>query len=211
MIRRYLISNHRNKKMNKKLSIVAGILAATVLFSFGRARASFPLPLSALAGNWAGQGSDTFSLCFNSGFSSLVDCSSAENTAFFSQVTVTQQTADSRGNSCATITATNSVEFPFPPTPANTFTQISVGKTTSYSQTTETGTVSFTNYNAGPGTFCNGAVLVNTGNAAPVLTGTTAFAISQFGNRADGIVQTAEAEPISYVDNYVGSGYLNRQ
>lgn len=199
--------------MNKNLSITTSILLAVILLSFGRAQAGgvFPPPLSGLAGNWAGQGSATFSICFNEDFSSVVDCSEAANTGFFSQVDVDQHTTDSKGNSCATDTISNSVEFPFPPNPANTFTAILVGKITSYNQATGTGSGSDTVYNAGPGTYCNGSVFVNTANASPIGTTTVAFVISQFGSRADGIVLTAQNEPISDLDNYVGSGYDNRQ
>jgi len=198
--------------MNTKFSIVAIMLVAAVLFSFGRAQAgSSPPPLNGLAGNYAGQGSGTFAVCFNSDFSAVEDCSTAPNAVFFSQVEITQSTQDTKGNSCQTITATNSPEFPSPAGPADTFVQINVWQTTSYNQATQTGIDSGTAYTGGPGTYCNGSVLVNTVGAAPTATVTEAFTVSQFGNRQDAIVQTFEAEPISYVGNLVFSGYQNRQ
>jgi hypothetical protein len=153
----------------------------------------------------------TYAVCFNSDFTEVVACSEAGATAFVSQVNVGQATVDTKGNSCGTSTVASSPEFPFPPSPADTFTQIVVGKTTSYNQATETGTSSFTVYNAGPGTDCNGSVFVNTANAPATGTGTEAFVASQFGNRLDAIIQTFYDEPLSDVDNLVGSGYSFRQ
>jgi hypothetical protein len=51
----------------KKLSIVASLMAAGVLLSFGQAQAQPPygLPLAALAGDWAGPTSGTYSVCYN--------------------------------------------------------------------------------------------------------------------------------------------------
>src|SRR5271163_2445287 len=98
-------------KMKIKPSIVASVLTAAVLFSFGWAQAGFyGLPLSALAGAWAGQGSGTFAVCFNSDFSATEDCSTAPETAFFSQVAIGQATQDTKGNFCQTVTGAYSVE-----------------------------------------------------------------------------------------------------
>jgi hypothetical protein len=60
--------------MKTKISIVATMLAAVVLFGFGWAQAA-QFPLAWLAGNWAGQNSATYSVCFNSGFTAVEDCS----------------------------------------------------------------------------------------------------------------------------------------
>jgi hypothetical protein len=127
------------------------------------------------------------------------------------EVLVTEQTTDARCHFCQTETGTDSQEFPSPPGPANTFIQINVGKVSSYNQATETGTINANIYNGNGNTYCNGSVLVNTAGAAPAAISTAAFTISQFGNRIDAIVQTYQNEPISYLDNLVGSRYLNRQ
>ena len=199
--------------MIRKLSIVASILAATLLFSFGRAlaQASFPIPFSATPGNWSGQGSATFAVCYNADFSAFVDCDAAANTVFVSLVEVIQQTIGSNGNGCATITTTQSAEFPFPPFPAHVFNVIQTSKNNSYNPVTGSGTATTTNYPAGSGTYCNGSVLVNTAGALPEGTATATFAISQLGKHSNVVAQTAHVEPISYIDNAVGSGYLNRQ
>lgn len=197
--------------MNKKLSIIGTMLAASLL-TFGRARAgSLPVPLSPLAGNWAGQGSATFAICLSSDFSTVEDCSVAPNSIFVNEVLITQQTTDAKGHFCQTETGTDSQVFPSLPGPANTFVQINAGIVTRYNLATETGNVSATIYNGGNGTYCNGSVLVNTADAAPTAISTVAFTVSRFGNRIDAIVQTYQNEPISYLDNLVGSQYLNRQ
>jgi hypothetical protein len=70
-------------KMKRKSSIIAAILAAATLLTSGRAYAgSYVLPLSGLAGNWAGQGTAAFAVCLNSDFSAVEDCSVASNSIF---------------------------------------------------------------------------------------------------------------------------------
>jgi hypothetical protein len=199
--------------MKARVFIATMLAASTILFNVRMVHAQTPLglPLAALAGNWAGQGSATFSLCWNEDFTSLVDCDGAPNTAFYSEVYLTQQTTDTKGNTCATTTFTNSVEFPYPPDPAFVGNVIQVSKTTSYNPTTESGTAYVTSYNAGKGTYCYGPTFVNTGGAPPTGTGTTAFSISEHGNRGDGITLTIQNEPVADIDNFVGSGYVNRQ
>jgi hypothetical protein len=199
-------------KVKRNLSI-ASILLVGVLSSLSPARAQGPygLPLATLAGNWAGPSTATFALCFNSDFTSVVDCTEAANAPFFNQVSVIQQTNDAKGNFCATVTSTNSPEFPFPPGPAGTVTAIQVGKVTSYNPATESGTAQDTAYNAGPGTYCNGSVLVNTSGAAVTAVFTNAFTLSENGNRSDAIVLTWASEPISDVANLVASAYVHRQ
>jgi hypothetical protein len=187
-------------------------MAAGVLLSFGQAHAQPPygLPLAALAGNWAGPTSGTYSVCYNSHFTAVEDCSTAPNAVFYSQVVLDQFTQDTKGNSCHTQRATISPEFPSPGGPAVILTSILAGKTTSYNRATETGIVYFTVYSPGPGTYCNGSILMNAG-ADPIGVATVAFTVSQSGNRQDTIVQTFKAEPISDAGNLVVSGYVNRQ
>jgi hypothetical protein len=199
-------------KMKRKLSIISAILAAATLFTSGLTHAgSYVLPLSGLVGNWAGQGTATFAVCLNSDFSAVEDCSIASNSIFVNEVLVTQQTTDAKGHFCQTETGADSQEFPSPPGSANTFIQINVGKVSSYNQATETGTINASIYDGDGDTYCNGSVLVNTVGAAPTAISTAAFTVSRFGNRIDAIVQTYQNEPISYLDNLVGSQYLNRQ
>ena len=199
--------------MNRKLVMVAIVLTATVLFSFGRARAqaSFPVSLAAPPGSWAGQGNATFTVCYNADFSDFADCASAGNTEFVSLVEVAQQTIAPNGNGCAAITTTQSAESAYPPFPAHVFNVIQTSQNTSFNVATGLGAATTTNYPAGPGTYCNGAMLVNTAGAVPEGTGIVTFVVSQKGNRSDAVLLTKVSEPVDYVDNYVGSGFLNRQ
>lgn len=194
--------------MIKKLSLAT--LLATVTLCGGLAQAQ-PNGFKQLAGNWAGAGSATFSVCFNTDFSAVEDCTTAPNSSFWNQSTITQGTNDTNGNGCSTVTATNSPQFPNPVFPANAFTTIQVTKTTSFNPSTGSGTFSFTNYPAGSGTSCSGYVFVNTGNASPTSTGTSAFVLSQHGSRSDGVVLTIVGAPISDIDNFVGGGFSLRQ
>ncbi|HTT76153.1 MAG TPA: hypothetical protein VMF50_09280 [Candidatus Binataceae bacterium] len=194
------------------IACVASVLTViVVLASLTPAQALPGLPLSALAGNWAGEGSSTFEVCFNSDFSAVEDCSTAPESAFYNETFVYQGTSDKSGNSCSTLSITNAPEFASPVTPANAFAVINVGKTTSYNQSTETGTVSFTSYNVGSGTSCNGSVLVNTANAQPTGTSTGSCAISQHGSRDDCVTTTLVNSPISDVGDYVGHNVAFKQ
>jgi hypothetical protein len=141
-----------------------------------------------------------------------VDCSEAANTVFWNETLLSQGTADQKGNGCFTIQVRNSPEFPFPPFPANAFTQIQTLKSTSYDPTTETGTNSFTVYNGGPGISCNGSVLVNQAGApeAGHGTGTTVFSRNG-GIRVDGLTNTFVSSPVNDIDNLVGLGASFKQ
>jgi hypothetical protein len=212
---RYITFKNGNE-MEKKLSIVAGILVVAILFSYGSVQAesySHGLPLSALDGNWAGQGSAIYSACYSSDFGANVDCVDAPNAVSFNQVVLDQFTQDTNGNSCGFQSANNIIPFPphFPFVGGGYVTSFLAGKVSSYNQATETGDITYALYANVPGVSCNGSTLVNTSSTAPYATATVAFTLSQSGNRIDAIVVTFNAEPINYIDNYVGSGYLNRQ
>jgi hypothetical protein len=188
-------------------------LAIAVLLSIrlASAEAAGGLPLAKFAGNYAGEGSATFAVCFNSDFSAVADCSTAPNSAFFSQTVVFQGTGDKSGNSCTTITVTNGPEFPNPPLPANMLTFIQVGTVTSYNQATESGQQSFTIYAAGSGTSCNGSVLVNTGNAPIAGNSTGSFVVSQKGTRIDAVTLTSQNSPVADLADYVGHSVAFKQ
>jgi hypothetical protein len=192
-------------------SAASALSVLLILMSLGPAQAQPGLPQAALAGNWAGEGSGTFDVCFNSDFSAVEDCSTATNSAFYSETYVYQGTTDKNGNSCSTFTITNAPEFASPVTPANAFTLINVGKTTSYNQSTETGTGSVTSYNTGSGTFCNGSVLVNTANAQPTGSGTATCVFSQHGARVDCVTTTLVNSPISDVGDFAGHNVAFKQ
>jgi hypothetical protein len=197
-----------------QITSVALLSAAVVALSisiFAQAQAASGIPLASLAGNWAGEGSGTFEVCFSSGFAAVEDCSTAPESAFYNETFVFQGTTDKNGNNCSTLSITNAPEFASPVTPANAFSVIDVEKATSYNQSTETGTASITSYNAGSGTSCNGSVLLNTANAQPTQTSTASFVISQKGTRNDLVTPTLVNSPISDVGDYVGHAVAFKQ
>ena len=193
------------------IATIAGALVATIVFSLGMAQAAGGLPLAKLAGNYAGEGSATFSVCFNSDYSAVEACTTAPHSVFFSETFVFQGTTDASGNSCTTITVTNGPEFPLPTTTSNVFTVIETGKVTSYTQATESGEQSFTAYNAGTGTSCNGSVLVNTAMAPVVGNSTASFVASQKGSRIDGVTLTIQNTPVADLTDYVGHAVAFKQ
>jgi hypothetical protein len=198
-----------------KILVFAGALVIAGLFGMSRPAEAVPpisLKLSALAGNFAGEGSATFAVCYNSDFSAVADCSTAAKTAFYNETFVAQGISDKNGNSCSTITITNGPEFPSAPAfPADAFTAVQTVTTTSYDSATESGLGSSTTYNAGSGTSCKGSVLVNTANQAPTGTGTTSFVVSQKGTRIDFVTLTVDSTPINDVTDYVGQAVTFRQ
>ncbi|HKV53083.1 MAG TPA: hypothetical protein VJN94_00440 [Candidatus Binataceae bacterium] len=192
-------------------ALVFGLVIGISGAARAKPKAPQGIPLASLAGNWAGQGHSTFSLCFTSGFASETDCTSAVDIAFYTEADIIQGTGDKSGNGCFTETITNSPEFPNPATPASAFTQIVTTKSTSYNSATGIGESDFKVYNAGSGTLCNGSVLVNTADAPVVGSGTLTGVASQGGNRIDTITDTFVASPISDVDDSVGTGFVLKQ
>jgi hypothetical protein len=185
--------------------VVAVLIGMSQLVNAAEASVVLGRSLATLAGNWAGEGSATFAICYNADFSAVEDCSTAANNAFFNQTFVFHSTTDKKGNSCSTLTITNGPEFPaVPASPANAFTFIQTGVTTSYNPATQSGVGSYTSYNANSDTFCNGSVLVNTGNAAAVSSGTGSIVVSQKGALIDGVTLTSENSPISDLADFVG-------
>jgi hypothetical protein len=176
-----------------------------------QAEAAAGLPLTKFAGNYAGEGSATFAVCFNSDFSAVAECSTAPKSAFYNQTAVFQGTADKSGNSCTTVSVTNGPEFPNPPLPANVLTLIQVGTVTSYNQASESGLQSFTFYVAGSGASCNGSVLVNTANAPIAGNATTSFVASQKGSRVDEVTLTDQNSPVADLADFVGHSVAFKQ
>ena len=130
-----IIANEGNQPqkehpLKKSIFGITSGLAVSVLM-VGQALAG-SLPQAKLAGNYAGHGSSSFAVCFTAGFGAPADCSTAVDTAMYTQTSVSQVTIDKNGNSCATSTVVSGVEFPAPTTKGSTTTFIQVGKTTSY-------------------------------------------------------------------------------
>jgi hypothetical protein len=192
-----------------KLAIFTSVFAATLVIGVRGTNAG--LPLSSFAGTYSGQDSGTFALCFNADYSQTVDCSVAAHTVFYSQVSVSQGTVDTKGNSCSVDYISSSPEFPFPPFPAITQTQIVIVNTTSYNVTTETAHQSYAGYDAADGASCNGSVLVNPSNAPAITSGTQTGVASLKGTRVDVITDTLVASPVSDIDNVVLRGVAFKQ
>jgi len=171
------------------------------------------IPLSSLAGSFAGQGAASFGLCFNADLSSQVACSTLSSNATsivtFVEHFTSQVTYDSNGNSCNELVGSYAPRFPGPE-PAATFDIIQVSVTTDYNSNTGSGDSSFTQYKAGLGVTCNGAVLVNTGNASEIGAGTSHFVVSKNGNRIDAALKTFQ-NPTGAVAGDVAHGTADRQ
>lgn len=195
------------------IASMASVLTLAVVFGLrvGQAEAGSGLPLSKLAGNYAGEGSGTFGLCLNSTFSAVEACSTAPHAVFFSQTFVFQGTSDSSGNSCSTVTFDQGPEFPLPLTTADVFTLIEVGTNVSYTGVTQSGVESYKAYVAGAETFCNGSVLVNTAGAPVVTNSTSSFVVSQKGSRIDAVVLTGQNTPVADLTDVVGHSVAFRQ
>jgi hypothetical protein len=163
------------------------------------------ITLAQLAGNWAGEGNATFSFCWNSNYSALVDCKGAPNLVRYIDAIVFQGTSDTKGNSCNTVRHIFSPQFPNPVTPAVVVTHITTQKNISYDSTSESGTASFKSYDDRPGTLCMGSVLVNTVKAPATSNGTLSFVVSQKGTRIDSVTDTVVDTPISSLGDYAGN------
>ena len=146
--------------------------------------------LASLAGKFAARGSGSLTLCFNSGFTALADCSlSTSNLVPFNFARIEQETRDAAGNSCGfpivTSAPVSGTKFP-----AGVSTATVVGTTTSFDPTTGSGTISLKGYHGGT---CNGAVFDSTG-ATQTNTAKFSFLVSDSGNRIEFILTS-----ISYV------------
>src|SRR5712692_1260648 len=178
-----------------KLRIAAGVglLLITATMACGPVGMSQPrasdggVTLASLAGKFASKGSVSYTLCFGTSFSALVDCASSPHQEVpFNVTAVAHNIRDAAGNSCGvtnlTLTDASVYGTKFPA--RINFTSTNVSTTTSFDPATGSGSSSVSQYRGGR---CNGAVFDSTG-AALVSTGTQSFMVSDSGNRIDTII-----------------------
>jgi len=199
--------------------IAGGLAIAVVVMGGSRLRAqvgstgSSGIPLSSLAGNFAGEGSNNYGICFNSNFTAVQSCSRtpvAQIVPFVDSAT-SQGTVNTTGGSCNKIVDTNAPLFPGPQ-PAGVFNYIAVGVTTSYNPAIGSGDTSFKFYIAGPGVTCRGATFVNTARAPVSYTATAHFVVSEKGNRFDDVTLTFHTiSPVDFIAGAVGHAFALRQ
>jgi hypothetical protein len=169
------------------ISGAVGLLAVATLFGAARAEDK-GLPLSDLAGSFAGKGVGFRAVCFAGG--TPATCSTPSSTAVeFNEALVVQGTRAQDGTFCFTAT---DVLSPVAGSEAQATVSdlIAVGSTASYDPVTEKGTFDVSLFNAADGVSCRGATVVNPNGAKPTSTSTLDFAVSQGGNRFDFVATT---------------------
>jgi len=205
------------KKIN--FAVIASVLAIAAVIGGSRLRAhagsaaTSGIPLSQLAGSFAGLSTANYALCLNAALTAPQSCSKTPGSQVIPWVdnATEQSTIDTKGNSCGEGIETNAPLFPGP-FPAGGNDDILVGVTTSYNPATGSGTASFKEYAAGPGVSCNGATFINTAKAPVIISGTEHFVVSQNGSRLDAIVLTIHTtSPVDFIAGFVGHGFILRQ
>jgi hypothetical protein len=200
-------------------AIVGGLAIAAVVMGGSRLRAqvgasgSSGIPLSSLAGSFAGEGASNFGVCFNKNFTAVQSCSktpSAQIIPFVDNAT-SQGTINTKGGSCNELVDTSAPLFPGPQ-PAGVNNYIAVGVVTSYNPATGSGDTSFKYYFAGPGVTCKGATFVNTARAPVSFTATVHFVVSESGNRLDAVALTFHTiSPVDFIAGDVSHAFALRQ
>ena len=199
--------------------IVGGLVIAAVVMGGSRLRAqvgstgSSRIPLSSLAGSFAGEGNSNFRICFNEDFTAVQSCSRTPQAQIVQYVEHSKShgTIDTKGGSCAQVVG---ISAPLPPgrQPTAVTNYIAVGVTTSYNPDTRSGDVSYEFYIAGPGVTCKGATFVNTANAPVRFTETAYFMVSENISRFDVFVLTFHMiTPVDCVSGLVAHGFALRQ
>jgi hypothetical protein len=199
--------------------IAGGLAIAAVVMGGSRLRAqvgstgSSGIPLSSLAGSFAGEGNSNYGVCFNKNFTAVQSCSKtplAQIVPFVDNAT-SQGTGNTKGSSCTEVVDTSAPLFPGPQ-PAGVNNYIAVGVTTSYNPATGSGEFSFKFYFAGPGVTCKGATFVNTAKAPVFFTTTDHFVVSEKGNRLDAVTLTIHTiSPVDFIAGDVAHSFALRQ
>ena len=201
-------------------AVIAGGLAITIVVTGGsRLRAqvvsigSPRIPLSSLAGRFAGEGNSHVSICLNENFAAVQSCSRTPQSQIVQYVEHSKShgTMDTKGGSCGEVAE---ISEPVPPgrgrAVANHY--IVLGLTTSYNPETGSGDSSYKFYMAEPGVSCNGATFVNTAKAPVKFTETAHFVVSENGDRVDLVVLTFRTiTPVDCVTGLVAHGFALRQ
>jgi hypothetical protein len=199
--------------------IVGGLAIAVVVMGGSRLRAqvestgSSGIPLSSLAGSFAGEGNSNYGVCFNKNFTAVQSCSKTPEAQIlpFVDNATSQGTVNTNGGSCNELVDTSAPLFPGPE-PAGVNRYIAVGITTSYNPATGSGDTSFKYYFAGPGVTCRGATFVNTARAPVSYTVTVHFVVSEKGNRFDAVALTFHTiSPVDFIAGDVAHSFALRQ
>lgn len=165
-----------------------------------------PVPLAALAGNFAGISNIQLGLCFNSTFTKTESClTKGAVTAQLNGVTLSQGVGDNKGNGCSSFTTTDT--FLGGSLGPIVSTGITVVKNIDYIPTTGVGDLSYTNWSAGS---CIGAVYSPSKGAVVTGTGVLHFVVSSNGNRID-FINTVATNPQNDIGSFAGSGFSLRQ
>jgi hypothetical protein len=199
--------------------IAGGFAISAVIMGGGGLQAqvgstgSSRVPLSSLAGSFAGKGNSKVSICFNENFMTVQSCSRTPQSQIvpFVEHSTSHGTVDTKGGSCGEV---REISAPEPPgrlsTAVNNY--IAVGVTTSYNPDTGSGYVSYEFYLAKPGVTCNGATFVNTAEAPVKFTETAHFVVSNNGTRFELDVLTFHMiSPVDFVSGLVAHGFALRQ
>jgi len=201
-------------------TIIAGGLAiAIVVMGGSRLRAQVGstggsrIPLSSLAGSFAGEGNSKVNICFNQDFTAVQSCSRTLQAQIVSYVEHAKShgTINANGDSCAEVVE---ISAPVPPGRQETAVShyIAVGVTTFYDPDTGSGDVSYKFYRRLGNVTCKGATFVNTANSPVIFTETAYFVVSENGNRFDVDVQSIHTiTPVDFVSGLVAHGFALRQ
>jgi hypothetical protein len=189
----------------KKLFLILIVSFALVMmhdFNMSSAQAT-SIPLK--AGSAALHEEGSLTLCFKPDFSALESCSATDAvTPAFNVAIVGQITNDKDGNSCATVTVTESF-FAGEPNPTVAVLH-SVGTVTVYDPATGAGDGSSTAYVGGK---CTGSTFDKTG-ATLDNTSTSHFVLSDGGKRSD-FVTTSLSNPAGGIGSFALSGFALQQ
>jgi hypothetical protein len=198
------------------LAVIASGLVVTLVMGGSRLRAragSSGIPLSDLAGSFAGESAANYAVCFNSSFSAVQSCSTTPQTQIvpFVDNATFHFTSNTTGSSCADEFETNAPLFPGPEAAGvNHFIVVIV--TISYDPATGSGNSIIKGYLAKNGVGCRGASFVNTAGEPVDFTAKGHFVVSENGNRSDAVVLTIHTtSPVDVLSGFVGHSFALRQ
>lgn len=198
-------------------AVILSVLAISFVIGGSRLRAhatiSSAIPLSNLAGSFAGQSAANYGRCYNKSVTKLQSCSITPASQVIPWVSNStfRFTIDAKGNSCGEQVGANAALSPGP-APAGNSDSILVGVTTSYDPVAGSGQIGYKYYAAGPGVSCKGTLFVNTAKAPVVATATINFVVSEDGNHLDWITLNIHTtKPVDYIAGYVAHASASRQ
>jgi hypothetical protein len=195
------------------LTIAIVVMGGSRLQVQAESTGSSRIPLSSLAGSFAGEGNSKVGICFNQDFTAVQSCSRTLPSQIvpFVEKSTNYGTVDTEGGSCGEVVE---ISTPLPPDRQETAVNhyIAVGVTTFYNPDTGSGDVSYKFYRRLGNVTCKGATFVNTANAPVFFTETAHFVVSENRNRFDVDVQTIHTiTPVDFVAGLVAHGFALRQ